>query len=147
MNKISMLMLIALTSFVSNSYAVTETNGCGYLSIIITNATPVGCNLVSSNLKHGYYKYTSSVPTYIPPYSSASPLFLTQSIFGPELELSYACGQDQFVTFTSRQNLCILAAGEVSGEILAIKNMYVTFQATYGSWFWSENGSIIWRLQ
>lgn len=124
-----------------------DDNNCGKLSILLTNLTQSTCTLVSSNLRHGYYKYTSSVPMYIPANTTAGPIFLEQSIFGPDLDLSYACGEDKLVTFSSKQNFCFLAAGDVSGQVQFSRNTSADYQSINGSWFWSQHGSINWRLQ
>ena len=142
------ILSILLSGLVTGlAHADSDDNNCGKLSIMITNLTQSTCTLVSSNLRHGYYKYTSSVPIYIPANSSAGPIFLEQSIFGPDLELGYSCGDGKLISFASRQNVCFLAAGDVTGEVQYTRNAAADYQAINGSWFWSQHGSINWRLQ
>jgi len=143
----SLLVSVLLSITTSLAYAASDNNKCGILNINITNLTNSACTLVNSNLKHGYYKYTSSVPTFIPAGSTASPIFLEQSVVGPELELTYSCGDDKLVTFNSKQNLCFMAAGDVYGRVLLSRNASVDYQAAKGSWFWSQHGAISWQLQ
>jgi len=140
---------ILISSLISGfAYAGDDDNNCGKLSVVVTNTTDSTCTLIKSNLRHGYFKYTSSIPMYIPRYTSTTPIYLEQSIFGPELELSYSCGENTILTFTSKQNLCFLSAGDVTGRVLMATNgSSADYQAINGSWFWSQHGSINWRLQ
>ena len=142
---LSASVLLSITACLAN--AASDNNKCGILNINITNLTNSACTLVNSNIKHGYYKYTSSVPTFIPAGSTASPIFLEQSLVGPELELTYSCGDDKLVTFSSKQNLCFMAAGDVYGRVLLARNTSVNYQATRGSWFLSQHGAISWQMQ
>lgn len=127
-------------------YAGNDDNDCGKLNIMITNLTKEPCTLLSAYLFHGYYSYISSVPAFIPPGISAGPIFLEQGLFGPELELTYSCGPNSVVTFTSKQNYCFLWAGDVYGEVERAQNTKADYQAANGSWFWGQHGSINWVL-
>lgn len=143
-----MLFSVLISSLMGSiAHADGDDNNCGKLSVMITNTTGSTCSLISSNLQHGYFKYTSSVPMYIPTNTTTTPIYLEQSMFGPELELSYSCGEDKVLTFTSKQNLCFLSAGDVTGQVSLAKNGSADYQAINGSWFWSQHGSINWHLQ
>ncbi len=142
-----MLLTLLLSNFITGIVHADDVNNCGKLSILITNLTPSTCTLVNSYLRHGYYKYTSSVPMYIPANTTAGPVFIEQSIFGPDLELSYSCGDGKLITFSSQQNLCFLGAGDVYGRVLFSQNTSADYQAIIGSWFWEQHGVISWRLQ
>lgn len=140
---ISALLSSLATGFV---HAENDNNNCGSLNIMITNLTKEPCTLLSAYLYHGYYSYTSSVPAFIPPGTSAGPIFLEQGFFGPELELTYSCGPGSIVTFNSKQNYCFLSAGDVYGQVKYAQNTAADYQAVNGSWFWSQHGSINWML-
>lgn len=145
--KKTILSTVLLSSFITGMAHADDDNNCNKLSILITNSTGSTCTLINSYLRHGYYKYTSSVPMYIPANTTASPIFLEQGIFGPDLELSYSCGNGKLITFSSQQNLCFLSAGNVNGRVLYSQNTLADYQTLNGSWFWSQHGSINWRLQ
>lgn len=147
MKKISILALLFLSIPAGIVHADKNENHCGELNVSIANFTNSACTLISSNLKHGYYKYTSSVPTFIPAGTTASPIFLEQSLIGPELELTYACGEDKMIRFNSQQNLCFMASGDVNALVSLSRNAVVDYQIIRGSWLWSQHGTISWRLQ
>lgn len=146
MNKKVWLGLLMSGVAISLAHA-SNINGCENLSVMITNTSINGCSLVNSSLKHGFYKHTSSVPLFIPSGTTAGPIFLQQSLFGPELELTYSCGDNKLVTFNSKQDYCLLSAGNVYGQIKYAQNTGVDYQAINGSWLRNQYGSITWRLQ
>lgn len=142
------LMSIISSLFATNiGHADSDDYNCSKLHIMITNLTRGSCELVNPTLKHGFYTYSSSVPTFIPAGTTAGPLILEQSVVGPELELTYVCGEWGRVTFNSKQNFCFFSAGDVSGQILSAQNTAVDYLATNGNWLWSQPGSINWRIR
>lgn len=142
------LALLCLFSLSTSSVYAEEPkeNNCGNLQIVITNASSETCKLVSQNLRHGFFKYTSSVPMYLPANSSGAPIFLTQTVFGPELELTYTCGEGKSITLMSKQNVCFLMGGTVYGQTIDNHNMSAEYQAVDSSFFWSQHGTLHWYL-
>ncbi len=149
MKKLTCLSVLLFSSvFTGVSQAdVSQDATCGKLGIMIQNATGAPCTLLSANLKHGYLTYSTSIPTFIPPGSIAGPLILQQSVYGPEIELSYSCDSNKVVTFNSRQNFCAFSAGEVYGEQIYAQNASLTYQTVIGSWLWSQRGNITWQIE
>ena len=148
-----MKRIIMILSILSSFFAIDLAHAdnydfnCSKLHIMISNQTRESCVLINSTLKHGFYRYSASVPAFIPAGTTAGPLVLEQSIFGPELELAYACGEYKRVTFNSKQNFCFYSAGDVYGEVLYAQNTAIDYLATNGSWLASRPGNIIWRIQ
>jgi hypothetical protein len=148
MKHILLLGFVASIATVNLSFAANSNdNNCGSLGVTISNLGSNTCTLVNDRLIHGYYTYTSSVPYMIPPGTSAGPIILEQSIFGPELELTYTCGEFKIITISSRQNYCFMSAGNVEGMVKYKQNMSVSFQSFNGSWLWSQRGNINWQIQ
>lgn len=146
MKKIICMSAIVSSLLAGVVHADAYENNCGNLSITITNTTGEPCTLMNSYLYHGYYLLSSSTPTFIPPGTVAGPIFLEQGIFGPELELTYSCGFNRLVTFSSKQNYCFLSAGQVYGQVQYSQNVRADYQAMSGSWLWSQHGNINWQL-
>lgn len=121
--------------------------GCSAINIIITNASPVLCELKRSDIKHGYFDLISSAPVYIPANTTAAPIILTQSFFGSELTLAYECGNDRKVIFTTQHHYHPFKAGLVSGTVDDITNMKAQYNAKTGNCIWSEHGSIQWLIE
>jgi hypothetical protein len=147
MKKLVLLSCVFATLSAGLAHADADDNNCNKLNIMITNLSPNACTLINSTLRHGYFKYTSSVPMFLPAGTTTSPIILEQSVYGPELELTYACGENKLVTFVSKQNYCFLSAGDVYGDVTYKQNIDADYQATNGSWFWSQHGSINWAIR
>lgn len=125
-------------------------NECSKLSILLVNTTPNTCKLIHQKLIHGFIINTSHVPGYIPAGTTAPELDLQESaIFGPEIQLTYQCGDNdnKRITFTTKQGLCLLGAGSIIGQISDRKNMDAEYSTREGSWFWSQHGTISWALK
>lgn len=120
-------------------------NNCSTFHIQISNLSGVPCILTSHRVIHG--NLITSPPMSILPNDSQR-FDMHQTIYGPAVSLSYQCGSEN-ITFVSRQNLCYIQAGNVSGKILDpmpvdIRGIYT---ALPGSYFWSKAGSINWRIE
>lgn len=122
-------------------------NNCGKLSVSITNSGEEQCQLVERQLNHGYFTYSSLVPVVIPAHSTAHVFVLTQSVFGPDIDLTYQCGKSRRVTIHSQQDLCLLSAGHITGSILGQRNMTAWSVASMGSYLWNQHGSIHWAFE
>lgn len=149
MKRFVTLSLVILLGLVNMAHAGSDsdTNNCMKLVVTITNNTDQACTLANQYLKHGYLAYTSSIPAFIPAHSTAHPFFLTQSwLIGPELELTYNCGEGKSVNFTTKQDACYLAAGNVYGKNINSNAVNLQHQATPGSIIWSQHGSMTWII-
>ncbi len=119
---------------------------CDDLTIVITNTTTNGCSLTQQNLKHGYFPYYYFAPTYIKA-SEAVATLVAQNFYGPELELTYSCGEGKSITINSQQNWSFLSAGDVHGQIVNATSMSADFQVVNGSCFNSQPGQLLWKLK
>ncbi|GGI75236.1 hypothetical protein [Legionella impletisoli] len=143
--KKKVLALGAILTILSlESYA--DSNNCENFNVLITNNTNQTCRLLNHSLNAGYYKYTSSVPVFIPANTTTYPITLTQGIMGPELILSYDCGEHRTITLRSKQTLCFFHAGDVQGQVLAAHHLNADYIGHTGSFFWSQHGSLQWRI-
>ncbi len=138
-------MLIAMMGLTCAAGA-THAMSCAYLNIILSNTTSNACKLVKEDLKRGSYALFTSAPTYLRADSSWQ-IVLQQSFYGPNLSLTYSCGDDKEITFNSQQDFCFLAAGDVTAQVLDSKNMTAMPNTTPGSYLLGQPGSINWRLE
>lgn len=142
MRKKTLVTLLGLTCITG----VTHSMSCAYLNIILTNTSKTACKLVKQDLQRGSYALFTSAPTYLYPDASWQ-IVLQQSFYGPNLTLTYACGDGKEVTFSSQQDFCFLAAGDVNAQVLDAKNMTAIPSTTPGSWLLAQPGSINWSLE
>jgi len=123
-------------------------NTCGILSVLIVNTTKDTCKLIDQRLNHGYVIGNTHIPVYIPPNSSAPALELIQSrMWGPEIILTYRCGEGRLISLNTRQNFCLLSAGRITGQVTDRRGMTADYTAKEGSYFWNQHGTISWALQ
>lgn len=147
--KKAMLMtaLLLTTAVYADGDDKPKPSNCGKLNVLITNATNKLCSLQSQVLNHGFFMYTSSAPAFIPAGVTAHPFILTQSmIFGPDIDLTYRCGDDSFITIHSKQNYCFWSGGNITGSVLNANRLHASYSATTGSAFWNQHGSINWVI-
>lgn len=148
MNRFTLVLTALLCLNVHAALAdSSNANNCGKLSISITNNTGATCHLIWEHLNHGYYHYSSFPPAFVPPGMTSHPVVLSQSIYGPSLELRYQCGDNKNITFRSQQNLCMLSAGAIHANVLEENNMSAQTFRREGSYLWSQHGSLQWVLQ
>ncbi|WP_133129302.1 hypothetical protein [Legionella yabuuchiae] len=139
------LMVGAILTTIS-LYSYAESNNCENFNVLITNNTNHTCKLLRHSLNSGYYKYTSSVPAFIPANTTTYPITLTQGMMGPELILSYECGDRKIITLRSKQNLCFFHAGDVQGQVLELHHLNADYTGHVGSFFWSQHGTLQWII-
>lgn len=123
-----------------------ELNNCGFLSLAISNNNPSACTLVRKELRHGNMSSGTLVPGLIPAGGTSYPFEIAQTFFGPDLILTYQCGEDREVTFESQQNMCLFVAGNITGMVHSAYNMSAAFASENGSYWWSSHGFISWTL-
>jgi hypothetical protein len=144
----SIVMLGALLCCGQTAFAGdAPVNECTKLSILLVNTTQNTCKLLHQNLIHGFIVNMSHVPGFIPAGTTAPELDLEQGYFGgPEIELTYQCGDNKKITLHSKQNFCFMAAGGVVGHVGDRQNMDAEYSAKEGSWFWGQHGTLSWAL-
>lgn len=146
MKRILMLWLIG--SVISSNAVATvkndKDNDCAKFDIQISNLTNSVCVLTNQDVDHG--NLLTPPPSSIPP-SDSKYFKMEQTIYGPGIKLSYQCGGKK-VTFTSKQNLCFMEAGSITGTVWSPlpTGINASFTSTEGSYFWSNSGSINWKI-
>lgn len=148
MKKFSFIAMLGALLFWGQTASADEINNeCTKLSVLLVNTTHNTCKLLHQNLIHGYIINTSHVPGYIPAGTTAPELDLMQGLInGPEIELTYQCGDTKKITLRTKQNYCFIGAGSVAGRIMDRQNMDAEYSAKEGSWFWGQHGTISWAL-
>ncbi len=121
-----------------------SSNECGNFHIQISNQTNVACVLTSQKVIHG--NLITPPPMSILPNDSKR-FDMIQTVYGPSISLSYQCGSEN-ITFTSKQNLCVFEAGDITGTILhpLPLNINASYTALSGSFLWGRSGSINWQM-
>lgn len=119
---------------------------CGQLHVLISNHASDACTLVAQTLIHGQLESGSSIPTYIPAKTDAKSFSLAQMGYGPDLLLTYQCGEGKKITFESQQDSCYYKAGDVKGTLLDATNMDGFNQIQTGD-FSGKAGIISWIFE
>jgi len=147
---LSLVLLLLMPYAVSEPLGSTEggeqPNNCVYLSIMISNKTNSACELVDKQVIYGRMSSSTQIPVLIPPKSSAATFEMRQMIYGPDIILTYECGEGHTITFESQQDLCIMNPGVINAKILSKSNISGKYTADRGSYIWNRHGSINWTL-
>ncbi len=98
-------------------------DSCAYLSVVVTNHTKQKCQLSEQHLTHGNFSY-SSFPQYIEPGFSSRPTLIQQTVYGPDVRLTYQCGPGKRFTVRAQQNYCMLASGNIRADVLEELNLH-----------------------
>jgi hypothetical protein len=138
-------VFIGLNMVSGLSYAKLDPDYTGYLNITITNASPNLCKLINYSVIHGGLYFASSIPEYIPPYTSANPIIIIGDFFPEEVELSYSCGENKSISFNSKMINHYFTKNELSGQIISANNMTADYQAAL-SLIDSRVGHIRWNM-
>lgn len=138
-------LTIALSLFISAPILAAESVDCGYLNIAVLNRTGASCYLSGTQLNSG--RIVFGAPSQEIQNGSLSPNFRVQQSYtqGPSIRLNYDC-QNKTVVLTSKQNLCFLQAGNISGSVDSSINMLANFVATPGSYWFNFPGQILWTI-
>jgi len=136
-------VLLAM-AFSHAAQAADSHSNCGHFHLQISNMTSSVCVLTSEKINHG--NIISSPPMTIMPNDSKV-FDMEQTGFGPSITLSYQCGNEH-IAFTSKQDLCFLQAGNITGTILdpLPVNINASYTAFTGSYFWNKPGNINWKI-
>lgn len=136
-----LVTMLGLTCTMGSAYAM----DCAFLTVNLTNTTSNACKLVKQDVKHGYFSFFSSAPSYLKPGDTWG-LILQQSAYGPEIQLTYSCGDNTEITFTSQQDYCGFSSGHVMATVDNAKNMTATSQVNEGDWWGAQPGLINWQF-
>ena len=96
---------------------------CGQLHILISNHTSNDCTLVAQTVIHGSLESGISIPTHIDAKTDAKAFIMSQMGYGPDILLTYQCGEGKKITFESQQDACYYKAGEIKATLLDASNM------------------------
>ncbi|MDF1757593.1 MAG: hypothetical protein P1U74_04790 [Legionellaceae bacterium] len=134
--------------FFTSTYVLADDtpNDCAFLSIMISNKTKEVCELVDKEVKSGQFSSSTQAPALIPPGTSAYPFEMRQVFYGPDVVLTYECGEGNVVTFESHQYLCVLKHGSLATKVLYSQNLHAKSRKDIGSYLWSKHGSINWTI-
>ena len=140
-----MKKILLLSTLLPISVALADS--CNNLTINVANVTGQTCKLIASNVVHGKYD-GDAAPSEIIHGESKTFKMTTIGVYGPEIELAYRCGSGS-VKFTSQQNYCAFAPGDVTGTVSepldGVKGEYIpdkgTATVTSGT-----HGTINWTL-
>lgn len=138
-------ILVLSACLLASSQLYASYDSCAYLSIVIANNGNETCYLTNANLKYGYLDQNSGIPQQVYPNSYSQPFEMRQSFFGPEVALTYQCGQDKQITVDSMQNYCLFYGGKISGQAYNSYRMGAEYTMSEGS-FWGRHGEITWYL-
>jgi hypothetical protein len=130
----------------SASLASTPPNNCVYFSVMINNDTDSTCQLIAKQVNGGVMSSGTQVPVLIRPGDSSYPFEMRQVFYGPDIILTYECGQGRVITFQSHQGLCVMDPGTVTGTILSSSNLNAKCVKDRGSYIWDQHGAINWTL-
>ena len=145
MKKLMLSMTVLSASIAAPTLVHADYDNCAYLSVVIANNGNEPCYLTESYLKHGSLGYYDPVPEVIYPNTYSQPFEVRQSIFGPDISLTYQCGQGRQITIESQQNFCLFMGGTITG--MAYNNYYMgaDYTKSEGS-YWGRHGEITWYL-
>lgn len=111
------------------------------LNITITNATPNVCSLIDYRLIKGNFVVGTFLTQFIAPQTTAYPILLNACL-SAELELSYVCGENKYITINS-QDISGWFSNDLSGRVVSSQQMNATYNIRTG---WNHS-AIDWRLE
>ncbi len=130
----------------SIAIAADEPNYCQFLSVMINNRSPLNCELIAKDIKAGQMSSSTQVPGLISSGSSSYPFEMRQLFYGPDIVLTYKCGEKRKITFESQQDICIFSAGNITGIIHELVGLSAKHQTDQGSMMWNRHGAISWTI-
>ncbi|MCR9192382.1 MAG: hypothetical protein NXI01_06940 [Gammaproteobacteria bacterium] len=147
------LIFVSLLNISSMAFATLSNQ---HLQITIKNNTPSNCYLTKINNKHGRLlpgiamdidgPLLKTMPLKILPGETSSPLTVVEEFsYGPQLHLTYECGEGRAITIESKQDLFRVKYG-VYGKIIAATDMDATFDISLASFWPKTSGKINWIL-
>lgn len=116
---------------------------CGQLKVSLSNHSGESCTLTRQEIRTGAILPGDSIPS-IMDNSQSYHFTLEQVRFsgGPDVYLTYHCGENKIIGFRVRQNYCMFEAGDISSEMVDRLNLNVRFKASRGDYSHAKAGSI-----
>ena len=110
-----------LPFFVLSEAYGSEAFGCRSLVVKFDNQTPFNCNVIDSELLHGFLK--RALLKTIAPYTMSSYTIKQSPFYGPDAEVTLRCGKKDKGSYTftvkNQQNLCVLAGGDQKHTVVS----------------------------
>lgn len=139
--KNKMLLAIPLLTSICSAHA----NNCDNLNVALFNKSGHLCTLRSTNLINGQI-IAGEAPQLIENGEQAISFTLQQTYTaGPGIRLEYECG-NKTISIVSRQDLCVMYAGTITGDYSGSNNVRADYIAKIGSWWNSLPGEINWTI-
>ncbi|MDP3705862.1 MAG: hypothetical protein Q8R24_08125 [Legionellaceae bacterium] len=132
--------------FAASAAMASAPNNCAFFSVMINNNTENTCQLIEKQVIQGTMSSSTQVPVLIPSGTSSYPFEMKQVFYGPDIILTYECGQGRVITFESHQGLCVMDSGSITGSILSSSNLKARCVRDRGSYLWNQHGAINWTL-
>lgn len=137
-------LLILLMSNVSLAFS--GVYPCVYFNITIKNNTANDCQLIQKFVRFGAISSATIEPTKIAAGQESQSFEMSENGFnGPDIVLTYQCGNNQIITIESQKNLC-MNNGDITGSILSLSNIDATYTKVTGSYWKNKKGSIYWTF-
>ncbi len=150
-------ILFTSTSFAATSCKLYDEHA---FHVVIKNDTNETCTLIAHTLHNGSYSPQAKLPEKIAPHHVSQPLQLyipsyllrSFSLLAANIELSFQCGNDKFVTIESQKerNLDDLWIANpvitITGSASSIANMDAKYSSTRGSCEKNQSSTIYWTL-
>jgi len=158
MKKLFLLLTIIYTSFAFAGTACKSYDERAF-NVVIKNNTGETCELVTHTLNNGLYTDESKLPTIIADKKQSQPLqlyipsYVLFHLLSANIELSYQCGNDKFVTIESQKEL---HAGDslfginsmitITGSTSSLSNMDAKYSSIRGSCEKNQSSTIYWTF-
>lgn len=157
MKKLFFYFMMFYTSFVYAESACKSYDEFAF-DIVINNHTSEICSLLSYTLNNGLLTKEKIPPMVILANEKSRPLHLNlpsypfERISAANIELSYQCGPDKFVTIESQKSIAILdrllanVVITITGSPFAVSNMDAKYSYTRGSCEKNQSSTLEWTF-
>jgi hypothetical protein len=153
-NLMKKLLCLALLLSTSMAYANGPDDLCPFLKIKIKNNTPFTCQLVGSTLKRSITEDLEHLPLLIQSGTESLPFSIIEKqnnptvlgSYGPEVTLSYVCGEGHAITIESTQTSLNYYTKHTTGTVVTSENMDASFSSTVPNCWGRKAGEINWIL-
>lgn len=128
--------------------------------VVIKNNTNETCTLIAHTLHNGLYANQAKLPEKIAPHHVGHPLQLyipyyllgAFNLLSANIELSYQCGSDKFVTIESQKERfpddwgIVNSVITITGSASSVANMDAKYRYTRGSCEKNQSSTIYWTF-
>ena len=135
------VLCILFMVFLSTNLRAQSRVHCGELRVRVQATPDKHCVLTHASILHGRLAGGSIIPaliTHIP-----GDFVMLQTIFGPDLELTYKCNNAEPISIRMSQGLCLMRGGNISVSSSA-PGVYASW--TEASYLFDTPGSVTWVL-